>query len=285
MKNIRNLAAVVLAAGSLAACSGLEVFDAEKAQPKGDAFSTTLYKQYIALAKTEYAEGDYIDSDVFSIRARDAAAGKPAAPEAVTARKQTKKNAKALSAAREKLVKALSGDARTRMPGEAAMAQAKYECWAQEQEENFQVDDIDNCRIGFYTALAKANYKPPVKKKPKPKPAPKPKPLSFLVKFDFDSSTLNEEAKAVLAEAAKAIMATKPKNVSVIGHTDRAGADGYNIRLGERRANAVAEELVKAGVSGRLLTLGSLGEHAPAVKTPDGARNPDNRRTEISVRY
>ena len=285
MKNIRNLAAAVLAAGALAACEGLELADAEKAQPKGDAFSTTLYKQYIALAKTEYAEGDYIDSDVFSIRARNAAAGKPAEPEAVTARNQTKKNAKALSAAHGKLVKALSGDARTRLPGDAATAQTMYECWAQEQEENFQIDDIDNCRIGFYTALAKVNYKPPVKKKPKPKPAPKPKPLSFLVNFEFDSSTLDAGAKAVLAEAAKAIVATKPKNVSVIGHTDRAGSDGYNIRLGERRANAVAAELVKAGVSGRLLTLGSLGEHAPAVKTADGARNADNRRTEISVRY
>ena len=283
MKNIRNLAAAVLAAGALAACEGLELADAEEAQPTGGAFSTTLYKQYIALAKTEYAEGDYIDSDVFSIRARDAAAGKPAEPEAVTARKQTKKNAKALSAAHDKLVKALSGDAKTRLPGDAATAQTMYECWAQEQEENFQIDDIDNCRIGFYTALAKVNYKPPVKKKPKP--APKPKPLSFLVSFEFDSSALDAGAKAVLAEAAKAIIATKPKNVSVIGHTDRAGSDGYNIRLGERRANAVAAELVKAGVSGRLLTLGSLGEHAPAVKTADGARNADNRRTEISVRY
>lgn len=283
MKNIRNLAVAVLAAGSLTACMGLELSDAEKVKPTGDAFSTTLYKQYISLARTEYAEGDYIDSDAFSIRARDAAAGKPAEPEAVAARQQTKKNAKALSAGRDKLMKALSGDAKTRIPGEAARAQTMYECWAQEQEENFQADDIDNCRIGFYTALAKVNYKPPVMKAPKP--APKPKPLSFLVHFDFDASTLSAKAKATVAEAAKAIVASKPKNVSVIGHTDRAGADGYNIRLGERRANAVAAELVKAGVSARLLTLGSLGEHAPAVNTADGARNPANRRTEISVRY
>ena len=281
MKNIWNLAVVILAAGSVAACMGLELSDAEEVKPTGDAFSTTLYEQYISLARNEYAEGDYIDSDAFSIRARDAAAGKPAEPEGVAARQQTKKNAKALMAARDKLVKALSGDARTRVPGDAAKAQAMYECWAQEQEENFQTDDIDTCRIGFYTALAKVNYKPPAKKKPKPAP----KPSSFLVHFDFDASTLDATAKAVVAEAAKVIMATKPRNVSVIGHTDRAGADGYNIRLGEQRANAVAAELVKAGVSGRLLTLGSLGEHAPAVKTPDGARNPDNRRTAISVRY
>ncbi len=283
MKNIWNLAVAVLAAGSLTACMGLELSDAERVKPTGDAFSTTLYKQYISLARTEYAEGDYVDSDAFSIRARDAAAGKPAEPEAVAARQQTKKNAKALSAGRDKLMKALSGDAKTRIPGEAAKAQTMYECWAQEQEENFQADDIDNCRIGFYTALAKVNYKPPVMKAPKP--APKPKPLSFLVHFDFDASTLSAKGKATVAEAAKAIMASKPKNVSVIGHTDRAGADGYNIRLGERRANAVAAELVKAGVSARLLTLGSLGEHAPAVNTADGARNPANRRTEISVRY
>ncbi len=281
MKNIWNLAVAVLAAGSLTACMGLELSDAEKVKPTGDAFSTTLYKQYISLARTEYAEGDYIDSDAFSIRARDAAAGKPAEPEAVAARQQTKKNAKALSAGRDKLVKALSGDAKTRIPGEAARAQTMYECWAQEQEENFQADDIDNCRIGFYTALAKVSYKPPVMKAPKPAP----EPLSFVVHFDFDASTLSAKAKATVAEAAKAIIASRPKNVSVIGHTDRAGAVGYNIRLGERRANAVAAELVKARVSARLLTLGSLGEHAPAVNTADGARHPDNRRTEISVRY
>ena len=39
------------------------------------------------------------------------------------------------------------------------------------------------------------------------------------------------------------------------------------------------------GVSGRVLTIGSLGENANAVETKDGMKEAGNRRVEVTVRY
>lgn len=280
--NFKKLAIVVATAALVGACGGLELQNAQTVAPKGDAFSKALYGEYIALSKAEYGEGDYEDSDVFAMRAVAAAEGKPPAPEEVKSRHQSARGAKALGAGRDRLVKALAGGSAARMPAESAKAQAMYECWAQELEENLQQDHIDSCRIGFFIALAKLEAAPAPKAM-----APKPalSPLTFLVYFGFNSAALDAKANSVVGTASNVIKETKPKVVSVIGHTDKAGATSYNAMLAEKRANAVAAALTKTGVSGRLMTIGSLGENAPAVETADGAKESGNRRVEITVRY
>ena len=201
----------------------------------------------------------------------------------MSARKQTAKSAKALSAARARLVKALDANGRTKAPVASARAQARFDCWAQEQEEGWQTDHIDNCRIGFFIELAKVGEK----LIPKPKPKPKPlalSPMTFLVYFDFDKADLGPTSQRVIAKAASVIKETKPKSVAVIGHTDRAGSVAYNRKLSEKRASVVVGALRDAGVKGGL-TEGALGEYAPAVETKDNVREPQNRRTEITLRY
>tara|TARA_R110002110_G_scaffold30304_1_gene107477 strand:+ start:92 stop:940 length:849 start_codon:yes stop_codon:yes gene_type:complete len=279
----KQISIVIAATALLGACSGLELGTAQKASPTGDAFSTALYKEYIALSKDEYNEGDYEDSDVFAMRAIAAAGGKPTAPEAANARPQPGKAGKALSTARDRLVKALGGSGAKANPADAARAQAMYECWAQEQEENTQQDHIDRCRIQFFIALAKIEKQ--VAAKPKPKPKAKLSPLTFLVYFGFNSTTLDATANSVLGTASDVIKDTKPKVVSVTGHTDRAGSSDYNSALAEKRANVVADALTKLGVSGRLMTIGSLGENANAIETSDGTKESGNRRVEVTVRY
>ena len=54
--------------------------------------------------------------------------------------------------------------------------------------------------------------------------------------------------------------------------------------LAEKRANAVAAQLTKMGVSGRMMTIGSLGENANAVSTKDGFRECGNRWVEVTLR-
>ena len=271
---------IVLAAGALAVgCAGPQLPAAEKAVPKGDAFSKALHAEYVDLSRSEYAEGDYADSDHFANRAIAAADGTPAQPEPVSSRKQGKKEAAALEAARKRLVAALAGDAPKRRPADSARAQASYECWAQELEENFQLDDIDACRIRFFIALAAMEQKPP------PPPKPKPSPLTFLVYFDIETSSFDAAARSVTETAAEVIGKSKPSIVSVVGHADRAGSEGYNMDLSERRANAVADALAKAGVANGLLSISALGEHAPAVQTADGVAESGNRRVEIGLRY
>jgi outer membrane protein OmpA-like peptidoglycan-associated protein len=71
--------------------------------------------------------------------------------------------------------------------------------------------------------------------------------------------------------------------VEVVGHTDCIGSEGYNDRLSERRAGAVARSLAGKGISAKV-EAGYRGEHLPLASnlTPTGRAR--NRRTEILIR-
>ncbi len=68
------------------------------------------------------------------------------------------------------------------------------------------------------------------------------------------------------------------------GHADRSGSDAYNLRLSQRRADAVAAELVRQGVNRNDIGIQAFGESRPLVPTADGVREPQNRRVEIVLR-
>ena len=72
--------------------------------------------------------------------------------------------------------------------------------------------------------------------------------------------------------------------IEVAGHADRSGTPAYNQRLSQRRADAVAAELVARGVSRSEISVTAYGESRPLVPTADGVREPQNRRVEIVLR-
>ena len=80
MKNIRLVVASAVAAILLAGRGGMELQDARTLAPPGGAFDKTLFTGYLTLSKSEYAEGDYRDSDKFAIRASRTAEGGIIAP-------------------------------------------------------------------------------------------------------------------------------------------------------------------------------------------------------------
>jgi len=82
--------------------------------------------------------------------------------------------------------------------------------------------------------------------------------------FDFDKSTLKDEARAALNTHAQRLRAN-PIYIRLEGHGDERGSREYNMALGERRANAVKEYLVLQGVSGEYLEVISYGEERPAA--------------------
>ncbi|MGZ8364492.1 MAG: OmpA family protein, partial [Caulobacteraceae bacterium] len=71
----------------------------------------------------------------------------------------------------------------------------------------------------------------------------------------------------------------------VVGHADRSGSQTYNVRLSERRAKAVADALVGLGVGGDKLSVDWKGENENAVPTPDGVKEPLNRRATIDINF
>jgi OmpA-OmpF porin, OOP family len=115
-------------------------------------------------------------------------------------------------------------------------------------------------------------------------PAPAPSPQlqrTFLVFFDFDRSTITPEADRVIRQAAATAKANNIPLVIATGHADRAGSDRYNQAISERRARAVREILVNAGLSPNQIQVSGKGESQPLVPTADGVREPQNRRVEI----
>lgn len=102
------------------------------------------------------------------------------------------------------------------------------------------------------------------------------------VNFAFNSSVLDNQARAILKKQAHWIAQFPELKFRVYGHTDLVGSKAYNKRLGLRRANAVVNYLVRNGISrSRLEAVVSYGETQPLIVTRD--REVKNRRTVTEV--
>jgi hypothetical protein len=104
-----------------------------------------------------------------------------------------------------------------------------------------------------------------------------------MVFFDWNSSILSDQAVSTVKQAATADKNSNNAPVTATGHTDRSGSDAYNMALSLRRANAVKAALVREGISAAAITVVGRGESQPLVQTPDGVREPQNRRVEIAI--
>ncbi|MGH7115546.1 MAG: OmpA family protein [Stellaceae bacterium] len=123
---------------------------------------------------------------------------------------------------------------------------------------------------------------PPAAPPPAPAAPPPPPPHQvYLVFFDWDKFNLTPEGMQILAAAADHWKAGGAVQIQVTGYTDLSGSAGYNQRLSERRANAVAVALERLGVPRNEMAVSGRGMNDPRVPTPLGVREPQNRRVEI----
>ncbi len=106
-------------------------------------------------------------------------------------------------------------------------------------------------------------------------------PRNFQVFFDWDRSDLTSEAEGILNDAAAYAKNKEAVRIAATGHADRSGTDEYNLGLSMRRANAVKNRLIAAGVPESEISIDAKGERDPLVPTEDGVREPQNRRVEI----
>ena len=123
---------------------------------------------------------------------------------------------------------------------------------------------------------------PPAPPPPAP-PAPPPPPTHqvYLVFFDWDKYNITPEGMQIVQLAANQYHAGGHVTLQVTGYTDTSGSAGYNQRLSERRANAVAAALERLGVPRSDMVVAGRGQNDLRVPTPDGVREPQNRRVEI----
>ena len=75
------------------------------------------------------------------------------------------------------------------------------------------------------------------------------------VRFGYDKSTLDEQAKKDIATNVGWMKANSKVKMQIEGHCDSRGTIEYNVALGERRANTVKAYMINLGISGVILPL------------------------------
>jgi OmpA-OmpF porin, OOP family len=122
---------------------------------------------------------------------------------------------------------------------------------------------------------------PPPPPPPPPPPMAAPAAKTFTVYFGWNRSWVGPSGMAVLQAAANSFKAGGVVTVQVTGYTDRSGSARYNQRLSVLRARHVAHVLAKMGVPPSAMAVSGRGENDNAVPTPDGVREPHNRRVTV----
>ncbi len=148
------------------------------------------------------------------------------------------------------------------------------------------VTNVGNIKYGTQNVVASLTMMfgaPPPAAPPPAPPAPPPPPTHqvYLVFFDWDKYNITPEGMQILEAAAAHYKAGGAVQIQVTGYTDLTGSPGYNQRLSERRANAVATVLEHLGIRRNEMVVAGRGMNDPRVPTPLGVREPQNRRVEI----
>lgn len=115
-----------------------------------------------------------------------------------------------------------------------------------------------------------------------PEPAAPQKLVLEGVNFDFDKATLRQEDVSDLDKNVEALKAWGDVNIEVAGHTDSMGSDAYNMKLSQRRAEAVRNFLISRGVAADRLTAKGYGESQPVADNATEEGRFKNRRVELA---
>ncbi|MGZ9197318.1 MAG: OmpA family protein, partial [Candidatus Deferrimicrobiaceae bacterium] len=128
---------------------------------------------------------------------------------------------------------------------------------------------------------------------PAPPPLPPPPPpvpvgtvidrLILHVNFDFDKSNIRKEDIQDLEKTVAFVKKYPDSKVSLEGHTDSRGSDKYNLKLSQRRADAVKKYLVDKGEKADRITAVGKGEAFPIADNKTDKGRFENRRVEVLI--
>ncbi len=108
--------------------------------------------------------------------------------------------------------------------------------------------------------------------------------ISFTLWFESNKTKFTDASKETLPELLRMIKMRKPKEIHIVGHTDRVGTDSHNQTLSSRRANFVRDFLISNDIKLSVLFVFFQGESRPLVYTEDEVAEPLNRRVEVMIR-
>lgn len=297
-----GLVAAVLALGACSAPNGYsEVNALNKANASGSPFTQQLTAEYKAFSNYLMKDmQDYADALHFSRKGLESAKGENVLPEPVNDYDLEAVEITELSDARARLISVIDRGAREIIPGKTAVAQARYDCWIEQDEGS--VNDTGkkgnlDCKNQFLAAIqeveAAVPAAPPAPAMDEGVPEPvgmmdaTPQPMDlkeamYLVFFDWDESVITQGGASVLDAVVKEVAARGVKGINVVGHADRSGPSDYNDKLAMRRATTIKKELIARGISADMISISGRGENELLVQTADNVREPANRRGVIT---
>jgi len=285
----------------LTACGA--TFDSEALRHQNDdrgSFAAELGNAYKKFALAEIDQmADWIDGAHFGKKAQLAFADKTPKPEPVENWWLTKDQKQILGDARKRLILSLDRHSKQQIPRVAAQAQVNFDCWIEQQEENWQTKDIEKCRLGFYAAverleevaaLAGSRYMP-ISNQARFIPARQTlidsrsehETRSYTLYFTLDKSELDVSGKRQIDRVVQDYRGGSPVTILLAGHTDRSGKQPYNLNLSRLRSEAVRRHLIERGIPVQMIEAHAFGESRPRKPTGDGKKEPLNRRVEITV--
>ncbi|MBV9342624.1 MAG: OmpA family protein [Acidobacteria bacterium] len=103
------------------------------------------------------------------------------------------------------------------------------------------------------------------------------------IRFDFDKANIKPEYRDILNRIAGIMMTLNGYTIAVYGYTDDIGTQAYNLQLSQRRAEAVRDFLVQAGISATVMSTKGFGKSDPRVPGETEQARAANRRVEIAI--
>jgi type IX secretion system PorP/SprF family membrane protein len=101
--------------------------------------------------------------------------------------------------------------------------------------------------------------------------------------FEFNSTTLDENATEYLDGLAKALIDNPELKIKLIGHTDNVGSEKFNLRLSIHRAKTLKDYLVEKGVDSGRIDAEGKGMTEPLNKNETEQDRSKNRRVELTI--
>jgi len=270
-------------------------------------FTKHLVDSYTVKADFEAKEmHDWDSAKLYSEKALAASTGEKIRPEKVFYWKISKDKVKELQIAYENLM-IVYENAVEKDPYHLAVAISSLDCWAEQQEENWQTWDIKRCKDDFLKAMhqiynkieaaieetkidevkkletikSEANSKNISDSYSVSVDTKKEKEILQIIYFDFDKYNLTDVSSNSIKKFIEEYK-NKIDTFLVVGHTDTKGTDKYNLKLSIKRAEAVKLILINLGINKEKIKILGEGENKLLFQTEDEIKHPANRRAEIS---
>ena len=260
-------------------------------------FTKNLLETYKQKAEYEAEEmHDWNSAKLYSEKALNALVGAEVKPQEMTYWKLPKKHIFELTQSYNNLM-IIYNEAKILDPYNLAIAISSLDCWAEQQEENWQTWDIKKCRDDFLNAMHEMYAKISDNEKNQDQQNLEDKIINNLesvtvvtknekreimqiIYFDFDEYTLSEVSLNTLKTFLDKYQ-NQISNYVIVGHTDTKGTNQYNLKLSLKRAETIKTIFIQEGIEEKNINILGKGEEFLAVLTADEVAHPANRRVEI----